>query len=277
MKVTLYGTRGSLPSPGEGTNRFGGNTACVRVDNDDGQVLILDAGSGIAPAGRDLPAGTRRVDVLLTHLHLDHIQGLGFFRPLFTPGMEVHIWGPPSTTRTLRKRLARYLSPPLFPVRIAEVPATVTCHDTWDDTWEIGGYRIGAHLVSHPGPTVGFRIACEGKTLAYLPDHEPQLGRRTLPHKEWLSGFSVGEGADLLIHDAQYTPEEYDARVGWGHCTPPLAARFAEEVAAKKLLFFHHDPDRNDDELEALCDEAARGHTGDIEMSAAAELDVFEL
>lgn len=277
MKVTLFGTRGSLPAPGPHTNRFGGNTSCVRIDDDQGQVLILDAGSGIVQAGASLPPNTRRVDLLLTHLHMDHIQGLGFFRPLFTPGLEVHIWGPPSTTRTLRKRLARYLSPPLFPVRLTDVPATVTCHDTWDRSWAIGEYEVSAHLVSHPGPTLGFRVCSPTATLAYLPDHEPQLGRRTLPHKEWLSGYSVAEGADLLIHDAQYTCEEYDTRVGWGHCTPELAARFAEEVAAKRLLFFHHDPTRDDDSLQAVCDAAAATHQGSIVMDPAAEHAVYEI
>jgi len=277
VTVTLYGTRGSLPAPGKHTTRFGGNTSSVRVDNDEGHVLLLDAGSGIAPAGRSLPEGTKRVDVLLTHLHLDHIQGLGFFQPLFTPDVEVHIWGPPSTTKTLRKRLARYLSPPLFPVRIVEVPAKLFCHDAWDDAWSIGAFDIEAHLVTHPGPTVGFRITHGGKTLAYLPDHEPQLGCRTLPRKEWLSGFRVGEGADLLIHDAQYTGEEYRERVGWGHCTPELAVRFAETVDAKRLLFFHHDPERHDDALEQVCQEAAATHEGSIDMAPAAELDVYTI
>ena len=272
MKVRFYGTRGSLPSPGPDTNRYGGNTSCVRVHNDEGQVLILDAGSGIRAAGEDIGPEVKRVDVLLTHLHMDHIQGLGFFRTLYSPGVEVHIWGPPSSARSLRKRLTRYLSPPLFPVRIREVPSHVKCHDVTREPFEIGAYRLTSHLITHPGPTLGYRIECGGRTLAYMPDHEPQLGCRTgLPKDEWLSGFALAEGADLLVHDAQYTAEEYASRVGWGHCTAELAVRYAETVDARRLLFFHYDPGRSDDELETVCSAAAATHDGDIAIAPAAE------
>lgn len=275
MTLTIFGTRGSIPAPGPDTNRFGGNTSCVYVANDEGQVLLLDAGSGVRLAGMQIPPSVRRVDILLTHLHMDHIQGLGFFRPLYIPGLEVHIWGPPSATSTLRARLARYLSPPLVPVRIRDLPSMVQCHDVTTSSWEIGAFRIEAALVCHPDPTLGYRITYNNRVLAYLPDHEPQLGSRPLglPRREWLSGFSVAEGAHLLLHDAQYTDAEYAMRVGWGHCTAELAARFAEMVEARRLLFFHHDPARSDAELERVCREAAATHTGSIRMSAAAEMD----
>jgi len=278
VRLTFHGTRGSLPSPGEATNRYGGNTSCVMVQNDEDQVLILDAGSGIRQAGEAIPPGTKRVDVLLTHLHMDHIQGLGFFAPLYTPGVQVHIWGPPSTTRSLRKRLTRYLSPPLFPVRIREVPSLVRCHDVTRDGWDIGAYRLQGHLITHPGPTLGYRIECGGRTLAYLPDHEPQLGcPAALPKADWLSGFSVAAGADLLVHDAQYTAEEYRTRAGWGHCTAELAVRYAEAVAAKRLLFFHFDPARSDDDLERVCSDAASTHKGTIDIAPAAESTSHEV
>ena len=278
MKVTFYGTRGSLPSPGPETTRYGGNTSCLTVSNETGQTLIFDAGSGIRVAGQNLSIGTKRVDVLLTHLHMDHIQGLGFFGPLYTPGIEVHFWGPPSTTRSLRKRLARYLSPPLFPVRFREVPSKVTCHDLSTAGFEIGDFKLRAHLITHPGPTLGYRIEADGRSMAYLPDHEPQLGcRNGLPKAEWLSGHSIAEGVDLLVHDAQYTEDEYRSRVGWGHCTPELAVRYAETVEAKRLLFFHHDPGRSDAQLEAVCQEATATHKGEIGIAAAAEADSHEV
>ncbi|MBK9368827.1 MAG: MBL fold metallo-hydrolase [Deltaproteobacteria bacterium] len=164
----------------------------------------------------------KRVDLLLTHLHMDHIQGLGFFAPLYTPGLDVHLWGPPSTTRTLRSRLNRYLSPPLFPVRIRELPSRVHCHDVTQGQWEIGDFKVRSSLVAHPDPTLGYRLESEGRIVTYLPDHEPQLGCRTgLPTTEWLSGHHLAEGADLLIHDAQYTEDEYLNRVGWGTAPPP--------------------------------------------------------
>src|SRR5262249_36281029 len=145
-----------------------------------------------------------RVDVLLTHLHMDHIQGLGFFAPLFRPVGEVHVWGPPSTTMDLRSRLARYLSPPLFPVRIRDLEARVMFHDVPGEPFDVGPFRVTAAAVLHPGPTVGYRIEEAGAILAYLPDHEPALGGTPF-ERRWTSGFDLAADADLLIHDAQYS------------------------------------------------------------------------
>lgn len=259
--MTLWGTRGSLPAPGPDTTRYGGNTSCVTVRNDDGGLLILDAGTGIRRVSPLVRDDDSDIHILLTHLHMDHIQGLGFFAPLFRSGRRVRIWGPPSTSRSLRRRLGRYLSPPLFPVRLNEVESIVSCHDVADMTFEIGDFRITGNLVCHPDPTLGYRIACGGKTVTYLPDHEPQLGLRTLPRDEWLSGFGLAEGADLLIHDAQYTAQEYASRVGWGHCTTEHAVAFADRVGAGRLLLFHHDPSHADDTLERMHREAATHET----------------
>jgi phosphoribosyl 1,2-cyclic phosphodiesterase len=146
MKITLWGTRGSLGAPGPETVRYGGNTSCVEVESG-GTRLILDAGTGIRRLGAGLGPEVGRVDVLLTHLHMDHIQGLGFFRPLDEPGQEVHLWGPPSTTLDLGARLSRYLSPPLFPVRLRELPCQLSLHHVPLGRFEIGGLRIDAALV----------------------------------------------------------------------------------------------------------------------------------
>jgi phosphoribosyl 1,2-cyclic phosphodiesterase len=158
MRVTLWGTRGSLASPGPDTDHYGGNTACVEVAGRDGTVIILDAGTGIRRLGTQLVRSARRVDVLLTHLHMDHIQGLAFFAPLYNPQIEVHIWGPASTTLDLRARLTRYLSPPLFPVALQEIPGEPILHEVPCDTFTIGEFKISSSLVCHPGPTVGYRI-----------------------------------------------------------------------------------------------------------------------
>ncbi len=258
LEVTLWGTRGSLPAPGPDTYGYGGNTSCVTVEEEGGQLLILDAGTGIRRVGNLLEDSDADIDILLTHLHMDHIQGLGFFAPLFTAGRRVRLWGPPSTTRSLRRRLGRYLSPPLFPVRLNEVSSIVSCHDLVNDTIEIGAFTVSAELVCHPDPTLGYRISAGGRSVAFLPDHEPHLGTDHLPSKEWLSGYRVAEGADLLIHDAQYTDEEYASRVGWGHSSVELAVRFAESVAAQRLLLFHHDPAHSDEVLSRMHAEAAR-------------------
>ena len=254
MKVTLWGTRGSLAAPGPETVGYGGNTACVELRSDDGAIVILDAGTGIRRLGLTLVGDDRRIDILLSHLHVDHIQGLGFFGPLFEPGREIHIWGPPSTTMGLRARLARYLSPPLFPVPLRELPSRLTLHDVPLDPFEVEGLRVDADLVCHPGSCVGYRIAEDGVTLAYIPDHEPALGARTFPGPpDWLSGYEIARGADLLIHDAQYTDEEYADRVGWGHSSITQAIQFAIACDVRRLVAFHHDPDHSDDMLDRLC------------------------
>ena len=175
MKVALWGTRGSQPSPGPDTVRYGGNTSCVELEALPDTRVLLDAGTGLRVAGTRLPPEVRRVDLLLTHLHMDHVQGLGFFQPLFSPGFEVHIWGPGSATADLRQRLTRYISPPLFPVRLSELPCDLHVHDLNEDGIDVPGCSVHASLVCHPGPTVGYRVKNDAATLAYLPDHEPVL------------------------------------------------------------------------------------------------------
>lgn len=259
MKVTLWGTRGSLASPGPETNRYGGNTSCVEVRAADGTVLVLDAGTGIRRLGDAIVDEIERVDVLLTHLHMDHIQGLGFFEPLFRPAIEVHIWGPSSTTLDLRARLGRYLSPPLFPVRLRDLPCRPTLHDVVElGTFRIGPFSVRAELVCHPGPTVGYRIEADGGSLAYLPDHEPALGAAEFPggDLDYVPGLGLDEGVNLLIHDAMFTTEEYPRYVGWGHSSIPHALAFAEAARVRQLLTFHHDPGHSDEQLDRLFDEA---------------------
>jgi phosphoribosyl 1,2-cyclic phosphodiesterase len=278
VKVTLWGTRGSLAAPGPETIRYGGNTSCVEVRGDDGTLLVLDAGTGIRRLGAILGPEVTRLDLLLTHLHMDHIQGLGFFEPLNRPAQEVHIWGPPSTTMDLRSRLARYLSPPLFPVRLRDLPCRLILHDVPLGCFEIGGLQIAAALVLHPGPTVGYRITDSGASLAYLPDHEPALGVDQFPGApDWMSGFELAAGVDLLIHDAQYTPAEYLTHVGWGHSTLPQAIAFATRTAVKRLVPFHHDPDHTDQLLDRLFDEGSNGAKLPFELIPGREGASFEL
>jgi phosphoribosyl 1,2-cyclic phosphodiesterase len=258
MKVRLWGTRGSLAAPGAETARYGGNTACVEVQGADGTVLILDAGTGIRRLAADLPVKARRLDILLTHLHMDHIQGLGFFPPLHDPGLEIHIWGPASTTLSLGERLRRYLSPPLFPVRLRDLRCDLVLHEVPRGEVRLGELTINSALVCHPGPTVGYRIGNGQAVLTYLPDHEPSLGARRFPTEpRWTSGYDLAVGADLLIHDAQYSEAEYPDHVGWGHSSLEHAMRFAELVAAKHLVPFHHDPAHTDDDLDRMMSRAA--------------------
>ncbi len=278
MRVTPYGVRGSLAAPGPTTARYGGNTSCVRVTGPDGAVLALDAGTGIRALALDLPPGLRRVDVLLTHLHMDHIIGLGFFGPLYDSRMEVHIWGPASATLSLEARLRRYLAPPLFPVLLRDVPCRLELHHTSRGRFSIGNFRVRTARICHPGPTVGYRIETDRASLAYLPDHEPALGVRRFPlDAEWTSGFDLARGVDLLLHDAQYTREEYPRYVGWGHSAMHDALAFARLADVKHLVAFHHDPGRDDAALEAALGAAIADTKPDFPVTPAAEGESFDL
>jgi phosphoribosyl 1,2-cyclic phosphodiesterase len=253
MKVTLWGTRGSVASPGVETVRYGGNTACVEVQGAEGTILVLDAGTGIRRLGEVLPRSLRRVDVLLTHLHLDDFQGLGFFAPLYNPEVEVHLWGPASTTGSLRRGLMRYLCPPLFPVQLRDLPCRLVLHEVPCGDFAIGEFRISSAFLCHPGPTVGYRIVTSGAALAYLTDHEPELGVQRFPLAgEWTSGYALAAGVDLLIHDAQYSTEEYVNRIGWGHSSLAQALAFATLAKVEHFVPFHHDPAHTDADLDRL-------------------------
>ena len=257
MLVRLWGTRGSLASPGPDTVRYGGNTACVEIRTD-GALLVLDAGTGIRPLGVSLRGYRGRIDLLLTHLHLDHLQGVGFFEPAFGTDAEVHIWGPPSPTQDLRGRLSRYLSPPLFPVRLRDLGPHVTLHDVPHRPFRIGDVTVRAGAIIHPGTTIGYRIENGRTSVAYLPDHEPALGAPRFPiSPEWTSGHALAEGVDLLIHDTQYTPEEYPNRIGWGHSSWEHTWAFARQAGVRRLVPFHHDPSHSDEQLDAIVAELA--------------------
>jgi ribonuclease BN (tRNA processing enzyme) len=278
MNLQFWGTRGSVPTPGRGTAGYGGNTSCVAVATDLADHLaILDAGSGIRLLGEELPDGLSRIDVLLTHLHMDHIIGLGFFGALYRTDLEVHIWGPSSTTRDLRARLARYLSPPLFPVRLSDLPSDPVLHDVPLGDFELPGLAVRAALVCHPGPTVGYRLDDGHGTLAYLPDHEPALGAHTFPDAPgWTSGYDLASGVDVLIHDAQYADSEYGEHVGWGHSAIGDTFRFAALAGVGHLVPFHHDPSHDDRTLDSIYagDEVAEQPFGVTPAREGAMLEV---
>jgi phosphoribosyl 1,2-cyclic phosphodiesterase len=203
---------------------------------------------------------------------MDHIEGLGFFRPLHDPDLEIHVWGPASTTLDLKTRLSRCLSPPLFPVPIRDLPCRLSFHDVPWGSFEIGGLKVVADLVCHPGPTLGYRISEGGKAVVYLPDHEPALGVRQFPEeRRWTSGMDLASGADVLIHDAQYTAEEYGDHIGWGHSSIPQALAFAAAAGVGRLVAFHHDPDHDDSALDDLLEKTLRSADLSFELVVAAE------
>jgi phosphoribosyl 1,2-cyclic phosphodiesterase len=271
MRLTIWGCRGSVPTPGPGTFRYGGNTSCVEVSLEDGTILVLDAGTGIRALGFNLlDRGARRLHLLLTHLHLDHLEGLRFFAPLWDQRVTLDIWGPPSPVSSLQERIARSFSPPLFPIDLREVPAQVTFHDVPREPWTVDGTRLVADLVAHPGPTVGFRIETETSSFAYLPDHEPALAGIADRSRDWISGAAIADDVDLLLHDAQYFEDEYEERIGWGHSSVADAVAFAEVVGARRLVLFHHEPLHTDGSLERLEARARSLADGNEDWSALA-------
>jgi phosphoribosyl 1,2-cyclic phosphodiesterase len=253
MKLKVWGARGSIPAPGPETMRYGGNTSCVEVTLSDGSTLILDAGTGIRNLGLALPRVEQPVNIMLTHLHLDHIQGLMFFAPAFRPESELTIWGPASPEASLRDRVARYISAPLAPVEVRELPSLVSFREAETLEWQIGPARVRAQAVSHRGPTLGYRIEDADAVLCYIPDHEPGLGTPLSElDDDWISGFDLAHGADLLVHDCQYTDEEYRDHLGWGHCPVSDALQFAHRAEVDQVLLFHHDPLHSDEFLDEL-------------------------
>ncbi len=258
MRTRIWGCRGSLATPGPATAGTGGNTSCIEVRAGSGAVVVLDAGTGIRPLGATL-AGTRELDLLLTHLHLDHVEGLAFFAPLHDPACTVRIWGPPQDEATLAERIATWLSPPYFPVPFEQFAARIEIHEVRDEAWELGGVRVRSARTQHPGPTLAYRLDEDGRSLAYVPDNEPGLDGANV--------VELAQGADVLLHDAQYTAEEYAQRVGWGHASIADFTRVVRKANPGRALMFHHDPSHDDAQLERMRQEAQKLAGREVELA----------
>lgn len=254
MQVTFFGVRGSCPCSGEQYRRYGGNTSCVLVTIEGDEPLILDLGTGLRALGDHLEPTLRKegrplqATALLTHLHFDHILGLPFFGPLHDPGAALTVYGPRQSEGHLQEKLPHAVQPPFFPVELAEFRADVCFKDVWNEDFAVGSAKVIARAVSHPGNTLGYRIQADGRVLVYLPDHQAPLDRTTVPDNV----LELCQDADLLVHDGQYTDEEFKAKPGWGHSTVPYAVRVAAEARVRRLVLFHHDPAHSDREIDQL-------------------------
>ncbi|MBC2838451.1 MBL fold metallo-hydrolase [Robiginitalea sp. SC105] len=271
MKVKLHGTRGSYPVSTAQNQKYGGNTPCVEV-TEGRQRIIMDAGTGILGIDFGAYQDSDRIDIFLTHLHMDHIQGLAFCKPLFNPNQKIVIWGPADSEESLKTRLNRFLSPPLFPIPLRDIPSQLEICEMPNQAVEVGPFRILSEYISHPGPTLGYRVESGGKVLTYMPDHEPTIGRQGLyPEDEWVSGFDLAANADLLIHDSQYDAGEYQQKFGWGHSSLDMAVEYAERTGVKKLVLFHHDPNHSDAQLDEMFRAIVQNRSLDFSVEMAVQ------
>jgi ribonuclease BN (tRNA processing enzyme) len=251
LKVTFYGVRGSTPCNSGEIARYGGNTSSVVVDTPGEPPLLLDLGTGLRYFGRTCALdGSFRASALVSHLHWDHTQGLPFFAPLLCSGAELDVYAPiPEDGRSLVEVFDATICPPLFPLTIGEFPGTVRFHDTSESEFSIGGVRVTAREIPHVGRTLGYRVEANGRSIAYLSDHQQPIdGRFTVTP----GALELVRGVDLMIHDSQYTVTEFAKKATWGHCTPEYAMWLAGRAGAKRLALFHHDPNRTDDALDEL-------------------------
>jgi phosphoribosyl 1,2-cyclic phosphodiesterase len=271
MVVTFHGVRGSTPCHGDEIVRYGGNTSCVSIDIPGHSPILFDLGTGLRYFGASLAVDEPFVGTcLLSHLHWDHIQGLPFFKPLLRDGADVAIYAPVQDEGvTVEQVFADTIRPPLFPIHFSMFPGMVDFHEVGDQEFQIGEARVMSRLIPHVGNTLGYRIEWKGRSVAYLSDHQmPQDGSFSAPP----GVFDLCHGVDLLIHDAQYTPEEFAAKRDWGHCTPDFAVWLAEKAEVKQLALFHHDPAHDDDTLdEILAPVIACGQARGVGVFAARE------
>jgi phosphoribosyl 1,2-cyclic phosphodiesterase len=256
--VTFWGTRGSIPTPGAHTARYGGNTSCVAVSGAPDQLVILDAGSGIRLLGRELMrnhTGRMSLDILLTHTHWDHIQGLPFFQPLNTKGNAVRIYGAAQTGTPLEEILDRQMDPVVFPVPLKALTADLTITEVSSGTFEIDGFLVEAFRLRHPGTTLGYKLVpvVGGRTMAYLTDNELGPGGSYDVPDDWRPRLvRFLQGVDTLIHDGMYSETMLESRAGWGHSSPEQAIELAREVGCRRLVLFHHEPENDDAAIDAL-------------------------
>ncbi len=268
--VTFYGVRGSTPCNGRETARYGGNTSCVSLSIPGHDPILFDMGTGMRYFGLRQPCTPFCGHVLLSHLHWDHTQGLPFFTPILREGSQLDIYAPAqSDTRTVGEVLAETIRPPLFPIPLAEFPGQMRFHDVDDSDFELGGVSVMSRLIPHCGPTCGYRVSWNDRSVTYISDHQmPCDGSMGATD----AALELVQDTDLLIHDSQFTTEEFAMKSTWGHCTAEYAVWLAAEAGAKKLALFHHDPGRCDDAVDRLYDDARRlGDRRGVEVVAASE------
>jgi len=285
MRIRFWGTRGSIAKPGPSTVRYGGNTSCVEVRAED-TLIVLDCGTGAHELGQQIVAANPepvRGHLLISHTHWDHIQGFPFFAPLFRAGNEWDVYAPRQRGRSLQEILGGQMNYTYFPVPLGELAATIRYHELTEGEFQLGSVRVITRYLNHPAPVLGYRLEAGGVSVVYATDHEPHSRHHTEQrpadgvapvHAEDKRHIEFLSNADLVIHDAQYTLEEYPEHLSWGHCPAEWAVDFAVAAHAKRLALYHHDPSRTDRAVESLltrCRQRAATKPGAPEIFAAAE------
>jgi phosphoribosyl 1,2-cyclic phosphodiesterase len=279
MRIKFWGTRGSIAVPGRETIRYGGNTTCLEITLQSGRVIIIDAGTGIRPLGHRLSTENEKVDIhlLITHIHWDHVLGFPYFSPLYKAASSIQIDGYPTCVNGLRNTFDNKMGDGFFPVKFADLKAGIHYLKILSHrALEIDGTIIDAMPLHHPQGGFGFRFREGGKVFVFLTDNElrPDAWKGCSPEDY----VKFCEGADLLIHDAQYTPEEIEERRDWGHSDYRSAFDVAQKAGVKKLILFHHDPSRTDPqvaEIEQCCDRLAK--EGDVTLVVEAAREESEI
>jgi|1185.fasta_scaffold47618_2 phosphoribosyl 1,2-cyclic phosphodiesterase len=296
--LKFWGVRGSIPVPGPETLRYGGNTTCVEV-RADGEIIVLDAGTGIRALGakleKEFGAQPIKISLLITHMHWDHIQGFPFFLPSYNDKNQVRILGYDGADAGLRDILMGQMATPFFPVKLDDLPGRITIKRLDKYDFKIGKVRVRALLMNHPGVCVGYRLETSHGSIAFLPDAEPYDNYKLhAPHHRLLSPEQTRaraekgraelveflNGVDVLILDAQYTDEEYRSHIGWGHGSLTTAVGLATDAKVKKLVLFHHDPAHNDsmiDNMASAAQSSARGAGKSLVVEPAREGDEIVL